>query len=107
MTQAFAHQVFFTLTDNSAAARQTLLAACRKHLAGHPGTISFAVGTLAGECRRPVNDRDFDVSLHVVFQDKAAHDQYQHAPRHLQFIEENQGNWKRVRVFDSHLENEV
>lgn len=103
MTQAISHQVFFSLNDNSAAARQTLLASCRKYLTGHAGTLSFAVGTLADECRRSVNDRNFDVSLHVVFQDQAAHDQYQHAPRHLQFIEENKGNWKQVRVFDSHM----
>ena len=50
---------------------------------------------------RSVNDRDFDVGLHLVFKDRAAHDLYQNAPRHLQFIEENKATWKKVRVFDS------
>jgi hypothetical protein len=95
------HNVFFSLNDNSSAARERLLAACRKYLTGHPGTSFFACGGLAQELRREVNDRDFDVALHVVFQDQAFHDKYQADPRHLQFIAENKENWKKVRVFDS------
>jgi hypothetical protein len=59
---------------------------------------------VAGELDRPVNDRDFDVALHMVFDGKASHDKYQEAPRHKQFIEEQQKNWKKVRVFDSWVE---
>jgi hypothetical protein len=44
------------------------------------------------------------VALHIIFKDKAAHDRYQDHPRHKQFIEENQANWKKVRVFDSYVE---
>jgi hypothetical protein len=50
---------------------------------------------------RDVNDRDYDVSLHVFFTDRAAHDAYQDAPGHLQFIEANKHRWQAVRVFDS------
>ena len=100
-----AHSVFFSLTDNSAAAKEELLAACKKYLGGHPGAIFFAAGTLATELQRPVNDRDFDVALHVVFQDQAAHDAYQVAPQHLQFIQEGKANWKKVRVFDACVES--
>jgi hypothetical protein len=42
--------------------------------------------------------------LHVVFENRAAHDAYQTAPRHLKFIEENKATWKKVRVFDSDVE---
>ena len=38
------------------------------------------------------------------FKDKASQDEYQKAERHLKFIEENQANWKKVRVFDSYVE---
>jgi hypothetical protein len=41
------------------------------------------------------------VALHIYFKDQAAHDKYQDAPRHKQFIDENKDNWKKVRVFDS------
>jgi hypothetical protein len=98
-----AHNVFFSLNDPSPAAQEKLVAACKKYLSGHAGTVFFAAGTLAKDLARPVNDRDFDVALHVVFQDKAAHDKYQKAPAHLKFIEENQANWKKVRVFDSYV----
>ena len=99
-----AHNVFFSLKDNSEAARQRLVAACRKYLSGHPGTVFFACGLRAESLDRPVNDRDFDVGLHLVFTDQAAHDRYQDAPLHQQFIEENRDNWKAVRVFDSVVE---
>lgn len=98
------HNVFFALNDNSPAARDALVAACRKYLTGHEGTVFFAAGVQAAEFERPVNDRGFDVALHVVFQSKAAHDAYQDHARHQQFIAENKANWKQVRVFDSWVE---
>jgi len=51
-----------------------------------------------------VNDRDWDVALHLYFKNRASHDRYQEAPRHKQFTDEQRGNWKRVRVFDSWVE---
>jgi hypothetical protein len=96
-----AHDVYFALNDPSPKASADLVAACKKYLTGHEGTVYFAVGTLASDLARPVNDRDFDVALHIYFKDKAAHDKYQEAPRHKQFISENQATWKKVRVFDS------
>ncbi len=98
-----AHMVYFKLKDNSGASRAKLVAACKLLLTNHPGTVSFATGTLAGDFTREVNDRDFDVSLHLVFTNKAAHDKYQEDPRHLKFVEENKENWEKVRVFDSYL----
>jgi hypothetical protein len=99
--QLLSHDVYFSLNDASPAARDALVAACKKYLTGHPGVVAFSAGVLASELDRPVNDRDFDVALHMVFDGKASHDKYQDAPRHKQFIEENQKNWKKVRVFDS------
>ncbi|WP_437188244.1 Dabb family protein [Planctomicrobium sp. SH668] len=95
------HNVFFTLHDNSAPAVEKLVADCQKYLKNHPGVVFFAAGTLAKEFTRPVNDVAFDVALHVVFTDKAAHDEYQTAADHIKFIEENKPSWKQVRVFDS------
>jgi hypothetical protein len=98
-----AHMVYFKLTDASGANKAKLLAACKAFLSGHPGTVSFAAGTLASDLNREVNDRDFDVSLHLVFVNKDAHDKYQQHPKHLRFIDENKDNWAKVRVFDSYL----
>jgi hypothetical protein len=98
-----AHMVYFKLKDTSGASRAKLAAACKRLLSRHEGTVYFGTGTLAGDLSRPINDRDFDVSLHLVFTSKAAHDKYQEHPRHLKFIEENKDNWEKVRVFDSYL----
>lgn len=100
ISKQFGHMVFFKLTDNSDAAKQAMLDACQKYLSGHPGTAYFSVGVLA-DTERDVNDRDFDIALHVVFENRPAHDQYQVAERHDQFIVENKDNWANVRVFDS------
>jgi hypothetical protein len=95
------HMVYFTLKDRSPAAVQKLVADCRKYLTDHQGTVFFAAGTLVPDLTRPVNQTDFDVALQIVFESRAAHDAYQAAPRHLQFIEENKPNWAKVRVFDA------
>lgn len=100
-----AHNVFFTLKDRSEVSRDSLVAACKKYLTAHPGVVFFACGTLQPELSRPVNDRDFDVALHIVFQSRADHDTYQDASAHHTFVEENRENWARVRVFDSEVES--
>jgi hypothetical protein len=97
------HNVFFTLFDKSPAASQKLVDACRQHLAGHPGEVYFSAGLLCGVLSRPVNDREFDVGLCVVFRSLADHDAYQDHPRHLEFIHENKATWKKVRVFDTEV----
>ena len=99
-----AHHVFFTLHDSSDAKINELKMACHKYLDNHPGVASFAVGTLNADLVRPVNDRSYHVSLHVVFESREAHDIYQTAPRHDEFIAEQKPNWSQVRVFDSDLD---
>lgn len=96
-----AHNVFFTLKEDSAEAVEQLLAACHRYLKEHPGIVFFAAGTLEPELDRPVNDRDFHVALHIVFAGRAEHDAYQVSEQHQQFIAENKDNWAQVRVFDS------
>ncbi len=98
-----AHHVYFTLIDSSKSKVEEQLAACKKFLDNHSGVELFDIGVLNPDLARPVNDRAYDVSLHVVFTDKAAHDRYQTDPRHLQFIAQQKPNWKQVRVFDSDL----
>jgi hypothetical protein len=99
-----AHNVFFSLNDASEPAKQRLVEACKKYLAPHEGIVFFACGTLASDLNRPVNDRDFDVALHIAFRSREDHDRYQETPSHHRFVDENKGNWKRVRVFDSVVE---
>lgn len=97
------HMVYFTLKDRNAAAVEKLVEACNTYLAGHPGTVFFAVGTVVPDLTRAVNQTDFDVALNLVFDNREAHDAYQQAPRHLQFVNENKETWARVRVFDAYV----
>jgi hypothetical protein len=97
------HAVYFTLRDRTPAAAAKLVASCREHLTGHPGTAAFSVGTRAADYDRQVNDRDYDVALTIVFESHAAHDAYQAAERHERFIAENATDWAKVRVFDADL----
>jgi hypothetical protein len=103
--RSLAHDVYFTLLDASPEAKRKLVEACRLYLSGHEGTVFFATGVRAEEMTREVNDQAFDVSLHVHFRDRAAHDVYQDHPRHARFIAEMRANWKAVRVFDSWVES--
>ncbi len=99
-----AHSVYFTLDDARPAAKEKLVAACRQLLSGHPGTVFFVAGTRAEDLAWSVSDMDFDVVLHLVFRSKADHDRYQDSPEHGRFLEENQSNWKAIRVFDAYLQ---
>ncbi len=100
---AHAHNVFFALNDRSPSQCERLVRDCYEYLKGHDGVVAFQSGTRAAGCERDVNDLQFDVSLHMVFATRAAHDAYQTAPRHATFIERNKPTWKSVRVFDSEI----
>lgn len=99
-----AHHVFFTLKDSSPEAVLSLIADCKKYLDGHEGVVGFSVGRRVTDLDRPVNVV-FDVSLHVIFRDRKTHDDYQTAPRHLEFIQRQKENWEQVQVCDSLLED--
>jgi hypothetical protein len=100
---ALAHIVFFKLKESSEQNIAELVASCDKYLSDHPGCQYYSAGTLVPDLTRPVNDRDFDVALHVVFASRADHDAYQMAAAHLKFIELNKESWAKVRVFDSYV----
>jgi hypothetical protein len=104
MAQRLAHMVYFSLKDGSPSGIERQLAACRKLLTDHEGVELFALGTRVPDLAREVNDREFHVGLHMVFESRAAHDRYQVHPRHVRFIEENKLHWAGVRVFDADLE---
>jgi hypothetical protein len=97
-----AHMVFFTLKDSNDENRKKLVDAAKEYLGEHPGEVYFSVGTMT-DLKQPVSVTDFDVALHVVFENKAAHDKYLVSPRHLKFVAVAKALDKSVRVFDSNL----
>jgi len=99
-----AHDVYFTLNENSPEARKKMVDACKKYLSKHPGTLYFAAGPRADDLKGQFNDQQFDVALHIYFKNKAALDKYIDSAKHHKFIDENKDSWKKVRVFDSEVE---
>ena len=97
-----AHAVYFTLKDQSPKSRDRFIASCEKYLTGHRGTVSFTIGTIAEDVKEPVSDREFDVALHVVFEDKGMLAEYLKSERHGKFVAENKDGFAKVRVFDSY-----
>ncbi len=102
-----AHMVFFALKDHSKASRDQFLASCEKYLSNHEGTVYFSVGEIAEDkdVQEPVSVKDFDVALHVVFENKQAKAKYLESDRHKKFVDENRESFAGVRVFDSFLKN--
>ncbi|MFO0944836.1 MAG: Dabb family protein [Planctomycetota bacterium] len=100
------HNVYFSLNDPSMASKQALIDACKKYLADQPGVIFFGCGTLA-DLSGPLNDRDYDVGLHMVFKSKMDLEKYETSDPHKQFLEENKASWKKVRVFDSEVRGPI
>lgn len=98
------HMVYFTLKDSSESAQQTMVDACNKFLKPLGGITFFAAGKHAPEFDRPVNDHDFHIALHVIFDTKESHDVYQVAPEHLEFIAQGKDNWEQVRIFDAYVD---
>jgi hypothetical protein len=99
-----AHAVYFTLKDRSPKSREAFVATCEKYLSGHRGTASFTVGTIAEDVNEAgVSDREFDIALHVVFEDKSMLSGYLKSERHDQFVAEIKDKVAKVRVFDSYL----
>jgi hypothetical protein len=98
--QLIAHMVYFTLKDASPAAQEKLVGDCHRYLKGAPGVLFFAAGTRVADLTRGVNVQDFHVGLHMAFESRKTHDDYQVSENHLKFIAENKDNWAQVRVFD-------
>jgi len=97
------HMVYFKLKDSSPKASAELVALCDKHLSGHEGAVYYSAGVLAQDLKRDVNDRDFDVALHLVFKDLPSYEKYAVHPRHDDFIKAGKDNWAKVRVFDAYV----
>jgi hypothetical protein len=96
----FSHVVLFWTEPSKPGATEDLIAGARKYLAPIPGIVHFHVGRMAPS-HRPVVDQSYQVGLNVVFVDKAAQDNYQAHPLHVEFVEKVfKPNCKKVVVYD-------
>jgi hypothetical protein len=96
----FIHQVCFWLKPGTPdAARDQLIADCRKYLGGVPTVRHLWAGAPA-MTPRDVVDNTYQVGLLVALEDSKGHDVYQDHPLHHEFIARNKAHWERVRVLD-------
>jgi hypothetical protein len=94
------HDVYFTLKDNTPEMRAALVRDCLG-LRSLNGVLALWVGPRAEEFDRPTNDHEFDMALHVLFRDRAAHDLYQVSTAHQALLSTWMERFESVRVFDS------
>lgn len=99
----FAHMFFFQLSDTSRELVDDFVELCRKFLGGHPGQQHFSVGVRALEIRRDVSGTNFEVSVHMIFENIAAFNAYSKSSTHEDFITQSAGMSPERIVYDSYL----
>lgn len=95
------HTVFFYLKPELSADQREGFRHELAKLGGLPQVRAFYLGTPAAVPARPVVDHSFSFSITCVFDDVAAHDQYQADAVHLDFIARCKELWSRVQVYDA------
>ena len=69
------HSTYFSLPMGSTPAnRDSYMEACAAYLSSSEGMKAFWIAELAQDIFRPVNDRNFNVSMNQMFENKAAFD---------------------------------
>jgi len=99
----FAHMVFFQLADRTPVMMRAFVDACQNYLHQPNLQIYFSVGLRDVEIQRDVSATDFDVSMHIIFADRADYDEYAASKEHDEFITATAGMSTARRVFDSYL----
>lgn len=99
----FAHMFFFQLSDTSKELVDDFIGLCVKYLSHHPGQQHFSVGCRALEIQRNVSALDFEISVHMIFEDFTAYQNYSQSRNHDEFITQSAGMSPSRSVYDSFL----
>jgi hypothetical protein len=94
------HTVFFWLRDGLTPAERSGFEAALRTLLTIPGASRALIGRPAATPKREVIDDSYDFALELDFPSLAAQDAYQAHPVHRAFVDGQQANWERVRVYD-------
>ncbi len=96
----FIHHVYFWLKDPDNEQDLVRLIGGLNKLSNVRTIREWHIGRPAGT-RRDVIDSSWSVSWMLLFDDKAAQDQYQVDPIHLEFVKSCSPLWEKVVVYDS------
>ena len=102
MATPYAHTFYFELSETDENVVLRFVEAC-EHYLRHPGQTYFAVGVRDRAEQRGVSATYFEVSVNMVFHDKAAYEMYRNDPEHLEFVTEVAGMSPHRQVYDSFL----
>ena len=93
------HNVYFWLMDDLEGQALAAFEGGLKALTNDPNVKSAYFGKPA-ETHRDVVEDTYTYGLVLVFDDLAAHNQYQAGAAHLKFVEDHASKWERVVVYD-------
>ena len=94
-----AHEVFFELSDPSDENVAALIAGCER-LRAIPEVLDLVAGARHPEMTREVNQTDYHVGLHVLFEDREGLEAYIVHPVHQELLDRFGSGFASVRVFD-------
>ena len=99
MTQ---HNVYFWLkADVTESQKNEFEAGLQKMAIAIPQIKQSFVGKPADTPVRPVTERGYDYNISFLFENVAAHNEYQVHENHDQFVNDYSALWERVMVIDS------
>ena len=100
----FVHDVYFRLADRRPGTFEVFVSSLRKYLspAKHDGMVGFRLSYRAVEMKRRLNDRDFDILMHMVFETIEAYNNYRKSTPHDEWIDLYGSLSSDRRVFDSY-----
>ncbi|MFM7182054.1 MAG: Dabb family protein [Verrucomicrobiales bacterium] len=94
------HTVLFWLKPETTPERRAQFESDLRVLLRIPGSTRAIIGKPSTTEQRPVVDHSYDYALELDFDDLAAHDFYQDAAEHHDFIAKSREIWAQVRVYD-------
>lgn len=97
---------YFELADSHDETVKRFSHLCVKYLSGYKGQTHFSIGQRALQETRPVNATNYDIAVHMIFENYAAYEVYKSHKRHQQFITEVAGMSTGRIVYDSFLDDE-
>ena len=102
MPQSMFHSLYFSLADKSPGNIAKFTDICVHFLSQHPGIQQFSTGGLT-DIKRDVSVRNWDVNVDIIYESKAAYDEYLQSPQHKDFFPATAGMIDNTYIFDSYL----
>lgn len=96
------HSVYFYCKKVNPERLEEMRKAIMRDLASIKTVQTLYAGAPLG-MERDVVDNDYDLSLHAIFRDREALNDYLTDEDHLEFLKNFKKDWEKIRVFDTNL----